>query len=554
MADMTGGEAIARTLLELGVSHVFGIVSVHNLPIYDAITRLGGIEPICARHEQNAVHMADGYARATGRLGVAIASTGPGCANAVAGLYEANAASSPVLLLTGQVETIYYGKGKGYLHEAENQLAMLRTVTRRADTVRVAEEIPSTVHAVVRDILTGRPAPGAVEIPIDLQYATVDHTIPAGFTPRPVVDEKALRRGAEVLGGAARPVIWAGSGVVASGGSDELVRLAERLGAPVVTSIEGRGAMPEDHPLSLGPRTDRRALAGVLGEADVLLAVGTRFFWQDTVNWNVRLPSRIVHIDADNSVLNRNYRAEVAVQGDAKRALQLLSDHLDTRSEGPPARCDAEFLARAQAAKADDDKVWEEQIGPDHWQIMDTLRSKLPRDAVIAKDTTLSAALWGNKLLPVLAPRTTMRPVAAAIGPGLPLALGAAVGVGKRTIVIHGDGGLMMSATELSTAAQHHVPLTTIVFNDGGYGVLRIIEESSFGRQNGVDLATPDFAAMAESMGVPGRKASGVDEFDKALEWAFGQAGPNVIDLDMRSLAPMQFQYGGKRWPTVGRS
>src|SRR5439155_13233903 len=196
---MTGGEAVAATLEALGVAHVFGIVSVHNIPIYDVIATRGAITTVSVRHEQAAVHAADGYARATGRLGVAIASTGPGTANAMGGLFEASFASSPVLLITGQVESRYYGQGRGFLHEAENQTDMLRSVTRRTESVRSTEEIPDALARVARDCLTGRRRPGAVEIPVDLQYRVAEVTIPDGLAAAALQpDEAALDEAAAV--------------------------------------------------------------------------------------------------------------------------------------------------------------------------------------------------------------------------------------------------------------------------------------------------------------------------------------------------------------------
>ncbi|MEJ5221671.1 MAG: thiamine pyrophosphate-binding protein, partial [Tepidiforma sp.] len=292
---MTGGEAVYHALRALGVEHVFGIVSVHNIPIYDAIHRLGGITPIAVRHEQGALHAADGYARATGRLGVAIASTGPGTTNAMTGLYEAQFASSRVLLITGQVESLFYGKGKGFLHEAEAQLPMLRTVTRRAESVRRTEDIAETIVSVARDISTGRPAPGAVEIPIDLQYARAEVDVPhvEGW-PRIRPQRDALSRAADALKQARRIVIWAGGGVLAAGAEAELQQLAESLGAPVVTSANGRGAIPEDHPLALGPLSAHPGLQEVFETAEAVLAVGTRFQAGPTRNWSLRFGGRLI--------------------------------------------------------------------------------------------------------------------------------------------------------------------------------------------------------------------------------------------------------------------
>src|SRR5580693_4831872 len=231
---MTGGEAVASALEVLGVRHVFGIVSVHNLPIYDAIARRGTITPIGVRHEQAAAHAADGYARATGELGVVIASTGPGTTNTMTGLFEASFASSPVLLVTGQVDSAHLGKGKGVLHEAEHQRLMLSSLCRRVETVGRTEDIGRAVITVAEDIRAGRPQPGAVEIPVDQQYRRADVVIPglrteAGYPP----DAHALSQVAEALSAASRPVLWAGGGVVGAGAAPALTALAERLGAPV---------------------------------------------------------------------------------------------------------------------------------------------------------------------------------------------------------------------------------------------------------------------------------------------------------------------------------
>ena len=324
MPDLTGGDAVAATLHALGVRHVFGIVSVHNLPIFDAIARDGRIRIVPTRHEQSAVHAADGYARATGRLGVAIASTGPGCANAVPGLFEAGFASSPVLLITGQVETAFYGKGKGVLHEAERQLPMLETLTRLSRSVRATEEIPEVLVSVATDVQRGRPQPGAVEIPIDLQYRRVDiESAPVAAAPPPVrtePDAASLDAAAALLAGADRPLLWAGGGVIRSGASSGLSALAERLGSPVVTSVNGRGSVREDHPLCVGAllgTTGSGALAEVLSDADVVLAIGTRFQASATRQWSWPLPGRLIHADADPGVVGRNYPAHMALVGDA---------------------------------------------------------------------------------------------------------------------------------------------------------------------------------------------------------------------------------------------
>ena len=540
---ITGADLAYDALRALDVEHVFGIVSVHNIPIYDAILRRGGITPIDMRHEQAAVHAADGYARSSGRLGVAITSTGPGACNAVPGLFEAGFASSPVLMLTGQIDTPYLGKGKGFLHEAERQLEMLRTVTRRAERVHVAAKIGEVIVRVATDAMSARPQPGAVEIPIDLQYQSIDAcavALPARRTVAPA--SAAIADAARLIAEASRRVIWAGGGVISGNAAALLQRLAEALDAPVFTSGNGRGSIPEDHALAMGPLTAQPELRETLADAQLVIAVGTRFQGGATANWTLPLGGRLIHIDADAAVVNRNYSADVAMIGDAEAALSAL---LAAQNAQPG---DPEFLAQAQQRRDAARAAIRAQMGPDHQRIMDAIRRSMPRHGNIVRDATVPAYMWGNRLLPVLTPRTSLNTTSAAIGPGLPLAIGAAVASGEKTVVIQGDGGFMLSIGELATAAQYQLPIIVCVFNDRGYGVLRAIQRMRFeGRTAGVDLKTPDFVQVAQGMGVHAEAVRSAAEFELAFERAVAHNGPVLLDIDMNALAPMGSLFGPPR-------
>jgi acetolactate synthase-1/2/3 large subunit len=535
MREMTGGEAVYETLKALGVDHVFGIVSVHNIPIYDAIHRGGGITPVAVRHEQGAVHAADGYARVTGKLGVAITSTGPGVTNGMTGLFEAGFASSRVMMITGQIDSGYYGKGKGFLHEAENQLAMLRTLTGRAESVRRPEEIGDTIFRVAQDVSTGRPRPGAVEIPIDFQYAKTEIDIPhVEAWPRRAPDRGAIEAAANLVKGASKVAIWAGGGVLTAGAEGELAQLAEALQAPVFTSSNGRGVLPEDHPLCMGGLTAQPGASQPLEQADVVIAIGTRFQGGSTRNWTLPFSGKLIHIDADPGVVGRNYRVDVPVVSDARLGLAALLKSLDG------ARSDPAFLADAQQRRDNTRAQIRREIGPDYESIMDTMRELLPRDGNVVRDATVPAYLWGNRLMPILAPRTSLNPTSAAIGPALPLAIGAAIGSGKKTAVIQGDGGFMLNIGELSTAVQYNVPVVTCVFNDRGYGVLRAIEGRTFeGRQFGVELSTPEFVMVANGMGMKAERVESAADFRGAFARGLANDGPYLIDIDMTKLTPM---------------
>ena len=537
MRELTGGEVVYETLRSFGVDTVFGIVSVHNIPIYDAILRGGGITPISVRHEQGALHAADGYARATGKLGVAITSTGPGATNSMTGLFEAGFASSPVLMITGQVDSLYYGKGKGFLHEAEQQLPMLRTLARRVESVHRPDDIGPALGRVIADIMTGRRQPGAIEIPIDFQYANVqsDGAGPVAEWPRTCPDSKALEQAAALLRDARRPVIWAGGGVVSANASATLTSLAEALNAPVFTSTNGRGAIAEDHALAMGPLTAQPEFGEVIGGADVVLAVGTRFQGGATRNWSLPIPGKLIHLDADPAVIGRNYAPAVALVGDAELGLAALLDACDDAQER-----DAQFTGRAQSVRDAVRGQIRNQIGPDYAAIMDTMRTLLPPAGCIVRDATVPAYLWGNRAIPILQPRTSMHSTSAAIGPGLPLAIGAAIGSGQKTALIQGDGGFMLNIGELATAVQHNVPIIVCLFNDRGYGVLRTIQTNTFeGRQTGVELSTPDFVMVARGMGMEAELVKSAAEFGEAFARAMAANGPVLIEIDMASLVPM---------------
>ena len=535
MAMITGGQAVAETLASLGVTRVFGIVSVHNLPIYDALSLHPDIEVTNVRHEQAAAHAADAYSRVTGGLGVILTSTGPGAVNAIAGIYEAAFVSSQLLMITGQIESRFRGKAKGFLHEYEKQPDMLGSVCRAVASVRYTEDISTDIAGVVDDIRRGRPQPGAVEIPIDLQYRTAEvQIVGSPDAERLSPDENLLDQAAELLQQAERPIIWAGGGVNISGAAHELTALAERLGAPVVTTIEGRGSISEAHDLSLGFRTDRVLGMEIFEEADVVFAVGTRFQNYATRVWTLPMPENLVHVDVDPGVIGRNYSASVAVVGDAKLALQGMLDRIDSGN------VDEQFVDRCRKIRTADEQAVQEEIGADHSQIVSIIRRLLPDACPVVRDSTVPGYTWGNRLLQIVRSRTSIRPAAVAIGPGLPLAMGAAIGSETHALLVQGDGGLQLSIGELSACAEHQIPVIVLVFNDSGYNILRIIQDNVLGHKHGTELPTVDFVAVAEGMGVDAERVEGVEQFEPALQRALDRSGPTLLDIDMELLAPIQ--------------
>ena len=536
MSTMTGGEAVVAALEALGVDTVFGIVSVHNVPTLDAIERSSAIGFVSCRHEQGAVHAADGYARASGKLGVALTSTGPGAANAMGGLFEANYASSPVLMITGQVETSEYDRGRGTIHQAEEQLAMLRTVTKRAEHVATVGDIAPVILSIATDMLSGRPGPGAVEIPIDLQYArTMVPALSVSAVRRVGPPAQAVGAAVTLMESASRPLIIAGGGVVLADAGAELTALAEKLRAPVATSIEGRGAISERHPLALGANIDISVMDAAFAHADVVIAVGTRFQQNTNVLKWLRFPGKLIHLDADPTMIGRIHPVEIGLVGDARLGLSMLLEAVSARPDDGNG-----WVEMCQQLRNEVVEASRRDVGADMVAIMETIETVLPPNSVVAKDATISSYLWANRLLPVERPRTAIRPSSQAIGPGVPLGLGAAVATGQPTVVIQGDGGLMLSIGELATAAQYDLPLIVCVFNDRGYGMLRFIQDMAMdGRRVGVELATPDFEAVGAAFGINAAAVRSPSAFADSFSRAVDTGGPWLLDIDLNAMTPM---------------
>jgi acetolactate synthase-1/2/3 large subunit len=544
MAPRTGAEIVVDTLVNAGVKHVFGIVSIHNMPIVDAISRCPDIELITCRNEQSATHMADGYARALGSLGVALGSTGPGTTNMVTGLYEAAYSSSRVLAITGQAETTFYGKGKGYVHEAENQKLMLQTVARTVASPRYIDDLAADLKRVIEAIGSARPQPGAIEIPIDLQYATTNSGAltpdqPAAIAPA----DSEINVAIDIIRKAGKRVILAGGGITTREASAALQRFAEQIDAPVITSPNGKGGIPADHSLHLGPVLMSRPVLAAVNEADVLIAIGTRF--QAGVGGNqIKIPlPPLVHIDVDPRNINLNFTAAAGVVGDAELALNALSAAAFEKG-------DAQYRERLQTVAADSRAQNRNRIGPDHAAVLDAFAQYMDRDAIFVRDNTIPGYHWGNGLLPINHPRGYIYPTSGAIGPGLPLGIGVAIGTDRKTILMHGDGGFMFHVGELATAAQYQAKVIIIIFNDGGFGVLRGLQSNQFeGRFNGTELRTPDFVQLAQSMGVTGMHANDPAELKARLAEAMATAGPVLIELNANNMVPVQ---GVVPAPSVG--
>jgi acetolactate synthase-1/2/3 large subunit len=540
--QITGGELVMQALRAAGVETVYGIISIHNMPIYDAIGREGSIRAIVNRSEPGAVNMADGYARATGKLGVAITSTGTGAGNAAGALVEAQTAGTPLLHITGQIDSAFLDQGRSYIHEAKDQLGMLRAISKEAFRVRTAASLPSVIQAAIRTALTAPMGVVSVEIPINFQKALIT---PPRFQVLPPLaqppDPAQVAWAAQLLRSAKRPLIWAGSGLVAAGAEQELTALAEKLGAAVLTSQAGRGAIPEDHPQCIGFFGSNPALQDFLPSCDLLLAVGTKLRAQETNQWRLPLPVTQVQVDIDPLAIGRGYPATAGVVGDAKLVLQALLEQVKGKT-----RSNSGFLNEIKEARQSVRAALRQTLGP-YERIVDDLRATMDRDGILVRDITISSSTWGNKLFEIYGPRQSIHASGGGIGQGWQTALGVKLGQpDKQVVVLCGDGGFLVNCGEMATAVQEKIPVVALLFNDGGYGVIRNIQNKHYaGRTFAVDLKAPDFQKLAEAFGLNGYQVSSVEEFRPALESAFASGQPCLIEIDMAAIGPFAVPFAG---------
>jgi thiamine pyrophosphate-dependent acetolactate synthase large subunit-like protein len=523
----TGGEWVVEVLRAQGVRHVFGLPGVHNLAIYDALIRQHDIAHILSRHEQGAGFMADGYARSSGRPGVVIVTTGPGATNVLTPLVESYADGQPILVLMSDIPAALIGKGLGALHEVANQIDCFKPVSCWAETIYDAREIPAAVERAFHLFRTGRQRPIALSLPTDLLVAKTEGRRETFRDGPPACDPRLIDDAARRLREAKRPLIVSGGGVISSGASAELAALAHRLGAPVVTSVMGRGAFPETDPLWLGVLPNYRSTQAALEKADVVLAVGCRFAHRSTKGLMLKLDFKpeqtLIHLDIDPSVIGLLHRASVAIVGDARNGLRGLVAALG--SGAAAAECDAAWIRSQREIR------W-----PRYTETVDRLitmlRQALQPGAIVVNDQT-GLNYWMEWHFPVLEPRTFLYPVGSAtLGYGVPAAIGAKIAHPDRQVLaVLGDGGFMFSVNELATAVKYGLGIVFLVLNDQRYGAIKYLQEGIFGKYGEVDLANPDFPALARAFGAEGLRVESVDDLPRALENALGHAGPTLLEL-----------------------
>lgn len=519
----TAADAIVRLIENSGERVIFGYPGGHTIPFHDALARSGKLRHVLVRHEQAAAIMADAYGRVKGRPGLCLVTAGPGATNTLSGVGEAYSDCTPLVVFACQVQSRHLGHEHGAYHEADIEAAFA-PLTKWSATARRPEEAVRLAARALADSRRGRPRPVAVILPSDVLEQPVNMELPIAGEAERMEPQAGLDQAIELLARAEQPVIYAGGGVTMSAAGAELVALAEHIGAPVLTSVMGKGTIPEDHRLAAGysriPVAHEACRA-----ADVMLAVGCRFTEVSTSGWRLPVPEKLIHVDVDPTPFGQNYPPAAAVLGDARLVLGALAEGLAPHRE------------RAEAAAQRLRELWEveharRETTPGAYLIA-PLRRVLPRNAIVACDVT-AMALWLYAQFPVYEPNTLLSAAAyITMGWGVPAAAGAKIAAPERPVVaVTGDGGFMMSCQELATIASEGLDLTIVIVNDQCLSTIARLQDTICdGRRYAVNLVHPDFVAFANSFGIAAERVEADTDPTEALQRGLGHEGPYLIEL-----------------------
>jgi len=539
---MPGAKALVESLKQQDVKVIFGIIGGAILPVYDMLYD-SDIRHILARHEQCAAHAADGYARASGKPGICMATSGPGATNLVTGIANAYMDSSPVIALTGQVNThsntSSYMIGKDAFQEADI-IGITTPITKFNCQVRSATEIPRTIKTAFHIATTGRPGPVLIDIPKNIQTEVADMKFSEemrllGY--RPVTDPHPLqiKKASELLKNAEKPVILAGGGVATSNAFQELFELAELLMTPVATTLMGKGCFPENHALSLGHigMHGNPVANKIILEADVLLAVGTRFADRSTGRLDTFCKdARIIHIDIDPAEIGKNVRADVPIVADAKKALKAIRLLLNEKAGENKGLDRVKSINELREQYVNDAYANNGNLKPKI--LLKTLREILPTDAIVTTEVGQNQ-MWAALHFKVIKPRTFITSGGlGTMGFGFPAALGAKVACPNKVVVdIAGDGSFIMTEQELACSVEEDIPVIVIVLNNSVLGMVAQWQRLFYNRRYiAVKLGqVPDFTKLAEAYGAQGVRVGSIDEFSKAVKDAMSSDVTTVIDV-----------------------
>jgi 5-guanidino-2-oxopentanoate decarboxylase len=523
------GLSIMTTLRSYGIDTVFGIPGTHNLEFYRHLAPLG-IRAVTTRHEQGAGYGADGWSQLSGLPGVVITTSGPGLLNALAAAATAYCESRPLLLLSPGAPTGTEFSDVGALHETKDPTGAVGAIVQQSTRATSGRHAVRLVHEAFELFACGRPRPVHIEVPLDIlesatDCAAQDCRARAPRAPQQA-DPAAVARAAEVLAAAANPVILAGGGSLKAGST--LLALAERLQAPVVTTINGKGAIPERHGLSLGSNIRFAAAQQACNGADALLIVGSKVGESELWGGKLAPQGSCIRVDIDPGQLHTNVTADIGLAGDAVAVLPQLAEAVAglPAADRGPAAATVRGLKQALLAEA-------RSQAPELAEINEVLAAVLPHDAVIAGDSSQVTYLGTASFFPMDQPHQLLyTPAYATLGYGLAAAIGAKLADPARTVVgLIGDGALMFAIQELMTAVEQRLDLPIICVDNGGYGEIRQNMADRNLPPVGVDLVQPDWALLAEGFGASGFTAGSVQDLAATLEKALAVSGPSLIHL-----------------------
>jgi acetolactate synthase-1/2/3 large subunit len=534
----TGAQLLVRTLKAHGVDTIFGVPGIHNLAIYDALVDEPALRVVTTRDERGAGHMADGYARASGRPGVCLTVPGPGVTNVLTAIGEAYADSSPVLLLASQLASTTVTLDREDFHQLRDTETVLRSVTQWGVRPARAEEIGRAVDEAFRRFATLRPRPCYLDLPMDLLGAQVDLAVdvPQDQSNREApqsVPAAEVRRAVQILTDASRPLLMLGGGACKA--AQPVRALAEQLAIPVVMTSSGKGVVPEDHPLSLGDgwmvhQIGREALE----RADVILAIGVRFGPLTTSWWTRQIRGQVIHVDIDPAEIGKHTPAAIGIVSDAGPVVEALIAQL--RDQGPVARVPWLDVVAVRERR----RAALRERAPDAVATLEGLRRVLPDEALVFNDIN-GIACWGAGAFVCRQPRTFHYPIGfGCLGFALPAAIGAKLARPDAPVLaLSGDGGFLFSGHELATAVQQRVPVVVVVFNDHAYGTIKADQTHRYpSRALGGDLRSPDFVRYAEAFGARGFRVDSVQNVPEAVAMALDHDGPTLIEAPCPQVLP----------------
>jgi acetolactate synthase-1/2/3 large subunit len=535
------GDLIARTLAEAGVKYAFGVISIHNMPILDAILRQGLITFIPARGEAGAMNMADAYARVSKSLGVVITSTGTAAGNAAGSQVEALTAGSPVLHITTQIDTPWMDRDRAAIHDVPRQPDMLKAVSKAYYRLWDANATVPVVQAAITAALSAPSGPVSLESPVDVQRVPAVIPLRIGLPPvaRLTPDPQQLDTLADLVKKAKRPMLYLGGG--SRNAQAAATALVER-GFCAVTSTNGRASVAEDHPRNLGAFNMTPQAQAVYDRCDLMIVVGSRLRGNETRNNALRLGKPLVQIDADASQGGRNYPVDLFVHGDAAFALEGLLERLPQSLA-----VDEQFAADVLAARVKGEEGISRGLGV-YSVLADVLRDRVHKGALpFVRDVTIGNSTFGNRYVRLAAPHLGVHALGGGIGQGIAMAVGATLAApGKKTVALVGDGGAMVNIGELASVVDNACETVFVMMNDKAYGVIANIQDAQYAnRQAYCRLHTPDFGLLAKSMGLPHVRITEIDAFEAAFDKALGEAGPVLIEVDMTVMGPYAEAFGG---------